>query len=141
MSDVDVSKLVFLRFHLLKLARADAKLLPDERALLESVCPDEALRSRGLLNDDGTYTASFVAELDAARRDLPSRLSNEEKLEMITLFVEMAVIDGDLHHDEGVLLQEAATALVVDPEDFDRHLDGLTDKVGQLSGDDLETDD
>ena len=138
--DVELSKLVFLRHTMLRLARVDAKLLPEERALLDEVCPPEVLREHGLMADDGTLTAAYVDRLDRARAELPDVLSLGDKLAMITRFVDMAIIDGELHHDEGVLLLEAATELAVDPEDFDTHLDGLTDKVGQVDLTDMETD-
>ncbi|MEM6929465.1 MAG: TerB family tellurite resistance protein [Myxococcota bacterium] len=143
MSEAELAdaKLVFMRHYLLQLAQADAKLLPEERALLRTVCPPDVLRDRGLLAEDGTLTAKWVEELERAQQVLPEGLSLETKLAMITTFVDMAVIDGDLHHDEGKTLQEAADALGIDAEQFDAHLDGLTDQVGQLEGDDLEETD
>ncbi|MEO0603905.1 MAG: TerB family tellurite resistance protein [Myxococcota bacterium] len=143
MSEAELAdaKLVFMRHYLLQLAQADAKLLPEERALLETVCPPSELRDRGLLAEDGTLTAKWVEELERAQQVLPEGLSLETKLAMITTFVDMAVIDGDLHRDEGKTLQEAADALGIDAEEFDTHLDGLTDQVGQLEGDDLEETD
>lgn len=140
-ADLELSKLVFSRHFLLKLARVDAKLLPEERALLDEVCPLDQLVANGLMADDGTLTAAWVEHLERARRDLPVRLELADKLAMITRFVDMAVIDGDLHHDEGVVLLEAATELGVAPEEFDAHLDGLTDQVGQVELTDLEDTD
>jgi len=136
--DLEVAKLVFCRHTMLRLARVDAVLLPEERRLLDEICPPDVLRDRGLMAEDGTLTAAYVEHLERARRELPVRLALADKLALITRFVDMAVIDGDLHHDEGVLLLEAATALGVDPEDFDTHLDGLTDKVGHVDLDDME---
>lgn len=135
--DLELSKLVFSRHVLLSLARVDALLLPEERALLDALVPPGALREHGLMAEDGTLTAAWVERLEHARQILPDRLAQADKLEMITSFVQMAVIDGDLHHDEGVLLLEAATALGVSPEDFDAHLDGL-DQVGFVESADLE---
>lgn len=136
--DLELAKLAFTRHTMQRLARVDAKLLPEERALLDEVCPPDHLRDRGLMAEDGTLTAAFVEALDHARRELPQELSLAEKLAMITRFVDMAVIDGDLHHAEGRLLLEAATALGLEPEEFDTHLDGLTDKVGHVALTDLE---
>jgi len=137
--DLSLLKLVYSRHTMLRLARVDARLLPEERALLDEVCPPDVLRSEGLLAEDGTHTAAWVEILATARRELPERLSLADKLALITRFVDMAVIDGDLHHDEGKLLLEAATELGVDPEDFDAHLDGLTDQVGQVEATDMES--
>ncbi|MEN0061661.1 MAG: TerB family tellurite resistance protein [Myxococcota bacterium] len=136
--DLELLKLVFSRHFLLKLARVDAKLLVEERQMLDEVCPPATLQEHGLMAADGTLTAAWVDQLETARRELPARLPMAEKLAMITRFVDMAVIDGDLHHDEGTVLLEAATELDVDPETFNAHLDGLTDQVGQVELADLE---
>lgn len=130
--DLDVLKLAFARHVLDQIARADATVDAGERDLIEQIAPTFGLQSAGLLDMSGRPTAAFhVARAQALER-LPRELPTEGKLELVTQFLELCVVDGEIHRDEGSLLWRAADLLGLTPDEFDAHLDTLTDHVGEV---------
>jgi uncharacterized tellurite resistance protein B-like protein len=123
---------VFTRALLDAIARADDLVRPDEAELVERICPSGPLRSAGLLDERGKPTPAFDAARSEALDLLPARLPLGRKHAIVTSLLDLCVVDGHHHRDDSSLLFRAAQLLGVSTSDFDRHLDTLTDLVGNV---------
>jgi len=131
-TDLELLTLVFTRHMLVEMLHADDKVDISEAELLIKLVPHSRLKEAGLLDGTGMPTEAWLAVRDEAIRELPLRLALDEKLKILTNLVKMAVVDDDLHRDEGSLLYASAEVLGVTPRQFDRHLDTLTEHVGTV---------
>lgn len=138
--DLDVLKLAFARHVLDQIARADEAVVAGERELIERVAPTFGLQSAGLLDMAGQPTAAFHQARAQALDRLPRELPITAKLELVTAFLELCVVDGEIHRDESSLLWLAAELLGITPSEFDAHLDSLTEHVGQVELEDATQD-
>jgi uncharacterized tellurite resistance protein B-like protein len=130
--DLDVLELAFTRHVLAEIAHADDELVTAEEALMERLCPSERLVQAGLLDENGQPTHLWQTARAQALERLPLERSLDDRLALVTRFLEMAVVDGHLHRDEGSLLFRAAQLLAITPHQFDVHLDSLTEHVGAV---------
>jgi uncharacterized tellurite resistance protein B-like protein len=128
----DVLKLAFLRHLLGEIARADQQVLPEEEALIDRLCPPDQLRRAGLIDALGEPTELGRAASVRALAELPTTLSEAEKLGVLGQLVELCVVDGHIDLEEGSLLVVASRLLGIPGDRFDAHLDTLTDHVGAL---------
>lgn len=138
--DLDTLVLVFSRHLLDDLARADGELRDDERAMVEALAPTSRLRAAGLVDDEGRYTAAWHAARTEALERLADELPRDDKLALLTRLVELSIVDGDIDRDEGSLLVLAATLLGLPPSTLDGVLDALTEHVGDLDSELLESE-
>lgn len=138
--DLDVLKLAFARHVLDQMARADAAVLPGEREVIERVAPTFGLQAAGLLDMAGKPTPAFHQARTQALERLPRELPKAAKLELVTAFLELAVVDGQIAREEGSLLWLAAELLGVSSSEFDAHLDTLTEHVGEVELEDATQD-
>lgn len=130
--DLDVLKLAFTRHVLDEIANADRQLTGDEKALIERVAPTSRLRFHGLLDSAGYPTGAFHQARAEALERLPEELSLDEKLAIVTAFLELCIVDGEIHRDEGSLMYLSSRLLGVTSQQFDLHLDSLTEHVGAV---------
>jgi uncharacterized tellurite resistance protein B-like protein len=128
-TELEALKLAFKKGLLDELSVADQELTVDERVLIDTLAPPAELERHGLL-EGRELSAKFHALYREARHRLSTLLPLEERLALVTGFLELCVVDGELHRDEGSLLWEAATQLGIDGHAFDAHLDSLEEHVG-----------
>lgn len=130
--DLDTLKLVFARTLLDELVKADDVVTDAELAVVERLAPTAKLTELGLLDASGAPTAAYDPACASAMYRLKRELSLEDRLKVVTGFLELSVVDGQLHRDEGSLMFLGAKMLGIDPQTFDRHLDSLGEHVGAV---------
>lgn len=131
-SELELLKLAFKKGILDELARADLRTTPEEQGLIDRLCPPEALRAAGFVDDEGGLTAWFhTRRIEAAER-LSTELRTLHRLDLITEFLELCVVDGQLHRDESSLLVRVARELGIEPHVLNAHLDTLDEHVGNV---------
>lgn len=130
--ELGVLTLAFARHVLDELARADETRTPEELALLEQLCPLERLRAAGLVDTNDQYTPAWTEARAQALERLPRELSRSGKLDLLTSFFEMCVVDGHIDRDEGSMLFQTASLLGIRASELDAHLDTLTEHVGTV---------
>lgn len=89
-----------------RIVRADRRILPFEQAMLEDRYPDSLLEEHGLTDPDHLHNLG-----DHAGPILTERLSPAERLGMVSLFADVARVDGHEDVDEVEVIREAATLL------------------------------
>lgn len=134
--DVDTLKLAFSRTLLDELSKADRQLLDEERVLVERLVPAARLREAGLWDELDRPAAAWDRACAEALARLPRELPLPDRLALVSSFLELCVVDGELHRDEGSLLFVGAKMLGIDAHTFNAHLDTLTHHVGSLDLDD-----
>ena len=136
-TELAVLKLAFKKGLLEEIARADRHYTPEEKALIARLAPADELRAAGFVDEEGRLTAWFHTRRVEARERLCRELRMRDRLELITELLELCVVDGELHRDEGSLLLTAARELEIDGHMLNAHLDTL-DSVGNVDVDDPE---
>lgn len=131
-SELDLLKLAFKKGLLDDIARADLATTPAEQALIDRLCPPAALRAAGFVDERGELTAWFHTRRVEARERLPNELRTLHRLDLVTELLELCIVDGQLHRDEGSLLLRAARELAIDAHTLNAHLDTLHEHVGQV---------
>jgi hypothetical protein len=101
-SELDLLKLAFKKGLLDDIARADLATTPAEQALIDRLCPPAALRAAGFVDEHGQLTAWFHTRRVEARERLPNELRTLHRLDLVTELLELCIVDGQLHRDEGV---------------------------------------
>lgn len=134
--DLDTLKLAFTRTLLDELSKADKQLLDEEKVLVERLAPAASLRAAGLWDELDRPTKEWDAACSSALRRLPRELPLQDRLDLVSSFLDLCVVDGELHRDEGSLLFVGAKLLGIDAHTFDAHLDSLTEHVGSVDLDD-----
>ncbi|MBT3218576.1 MAG: hypothetical protein HN348_05745 [Proteobacteria bacterium] len=104
---------------------ADGVLDISEVELLMTVFNNELMSAAGFIDDSGALSAEFFVALMDAKRVLPEVLSEADKLELVTLFHETVVADGETSPEEVAILREAAATLQIPSDVLDAHLAGL----------------
>ena len=134
--DLDTLKLAFTRTILDELSNADKQLLDEERVLVEKLAPAARLRQAGLWDDLDRPTGAWNDACATALQRLPRELPLEDRLGLVSSFLDLCIVDGELHRDEGSLLFVSAKLLGIDAHTFNDHLDSLTEHVGSVDLDD-----
>jgi uncharacterized tellurite resistance protein B-like protein len=129
--DIDTLKLAFSRHILDRIARADEHVHDNEQVLLGLLAPEGRMRDAGFLDDAGELTPEYDSARARALERLPVAMSLKEKLDLVSQFLDMCIVDGHIDRDEGSALFDAAQLLGVTPQQFDRHLSSL-DLVGEV---------
>ncbi|MCB9689828.1 MAG: hypothetical protein H6738_23420 [Alphaproteobacteria bacterium] len=130
--DLDTLKLAFTRTLLDELSKADKQLLDEEKVLVEQLAPAASLRAAGLWDDLDRPTAAWNAACATALQRLPRELPLDARLALVSSFLELCIVDGELHRDEGSLLFVGAKLLGIDAGTFNAHLESLTEHVGSV---------
>lgn len=123
--------LAFSRHVLDQIARADETIAIEEKAFLEFTCPPDAMEAARFTTEGRLNRRFREARLEALER-LPTELDLAAKLELVSTFLDMCIVDGQLDAGEGSLLYRAAELLEVTPSQFDAHLESLTEHVGSV---------
>ena len=118
-------KIAFAVFVARLIVDADGIVDFGELKLLAQVFADEGLRSHGFVDRRGEFTAAFRDAYTEAMRELPNRLSLDEKLDLVTIFHRTCLADGELVQAELLVLREGAEALGVPLHVLSGHLEGL----------------
>jgi uncharacterized tellurite resistance protein B-like protein len=137
-SELDLLRLAFKKGLLDDIARADRDFTPEEQLLVDRLAPPADLRAAGFLDDQGHLTAWFHTRRTEARERLSRELRALHRLDLITEFLELCLVDGELHLSEGSLLLRAAHELGIDGHTLNAHLDTLHEHVGQVDVGDPE---
>ncbi len=124
-------KIAFTRHVLEHIANADDAVHADEQMLMGLIVAQQDMRDAGFLNDDGSLSWRYHEATHRALDRLPSELELEEKLGLVSRFLDMCLVDGHLDRAEGSALFEAARLLGVTSSQFDAHLSTLHD-VGEV---------
>jgi hypothetical protein len=101
---------------------ADAVQTEREKEFLDLCFPSEVLRTAGFVDEAGARTPRFQAATAEALATLPGRLSLAAKLDLLEAIFRLAVVDRTFRIGEGTVLLQAARALGLSDEDFDRFL-------------------
>jgi uncharacterized tellurite resistance protein B-like protein len=96
-----------------------------ELKLLSQVFPDEELRALGFLDAEGGSTQAYKDAYLEAMRELPNRLSLDEKLELVSVFHRTSMADGELMQAELLVMREAAEVLGIPLSVLSKHLEQL----------------
>lgn len=123
--DLERWKTAFAMFIAKLVVDADGIVDFGELKLLAQVFPDAHLAALGFLDEDGETTAAFKDAYLEAMRELPNRLSLDEKLELVTVFHRASMADGELLQAELLVMREAAEVLGIPLAVLSRHLEGL----------------
>lgn len=115
-----------------EIVAADGVLDIDEVRLLMLVFPDPLMRTCRFLGPDTRLTEAYHRAYVEATRILPKVLDTEQKLDLITLFHQTCVVDGELHPSELAVLHAGARALGIAPDTVARHLAGLNRSLTTL---------
>lgn len=121
--DLEVLELAFLHHLLREVAGADGALGDREAALIEQVCPPDALRRAGLIDAQGEITELGRATSIRALAVLPDALSEPDKLGLVGRLGDLARIDGRVEVGERSLVVLAAQLLRVPVDVVTAHLD------------------
>lgn len=101
-----------LTLHITKrVVGADGVLDDAEAAMMREVFPDAVLEKFGFVNEWGAVTDVFLAAVEAAKRELPEVLSEEEKREVVGFFHRISNADGDYDEAEQSMVMSAASLL------------------------------
>jgi hypothetical protein len=123
--DLERWKTAFTMFIARLVVDADGIVDFGELKLLAQVFPDQHLASLGFLDADGGTTAAYKDAYLEAIRELPHRLSLDEKLALVTVFHRASMADGELLQAELLIMREAAEVLGIPLGVLSRHLEGL----------------
>jgi len=129
--DIAVLKLAFRRHVLDTLARSDGWVHDAERARIQDLCPDAALQGSGLMDEFGVLTVAYEEAHGEALRRLPIELTLPERLDLLSGFFGLCLVDGHLDRSEGSLLYESARRLGVSSQQFEGFLD-QQEEVGDV---------
>lgn len=123
--DLERWKTAFAMFIAKLVVDADGIVDFGELKLMAQVFPDAHLQALGFLDEDGGTTPAFKDAYLEAMRELPNRLSLDEKLALVTVFHRASMADGELLQAELLVMREAAEVLGIPVGVLSRHLDGL----------------
>ena len=129
--DVEQMKQAFAYHVVQQILAADDHVARGEVRFLEERFPRETMVQVGLMDEEGVFTDRFPDAYTEALRRLPAALGRDEKLALITLFLDACVADGALDSNEGRVLLDAADRLGVTPHELNAHLDTLA-MVGEV---------
>jgi uncharacterized tellurite resistance protein B-like protein len=99
---------------------ADEKILPEEVEYYHECFPVELLEVLGL--SDPEEQERLYAQ---AVEELPSRLGDDEKLDLIGIFLGAGVSDGDLEFREFSVVEAASAALGIPLDRLVEYIDGM----------------
>lgn len=131
-SELDLLRLAFKKGILDEIARADRVFTDEEQRLVDRLCPPDELRAAGFLDASGQLTSWFHTRRAEAREVLRRELRTLHRLDLLTELLELCLVDGQLHRDEGSLLLRAARELAIDTHTLNAHLDTLDQVVGTV---------
>jgi tellurite resistance protein len=112
-----------------RVAEADGHLDARELTALEGVYTEGKLRDLGFVDEFG-LTKTWVAAAERARKELPGRLPEAQKLLLLGFFHTVCMADGDLHPEEVREVHAAAAALGISVERLGSHLDAMSGVQG-----------
>ena len=121
----DREKLAFTLWVARLIAHANGGVDLSELGLMSKLFTDETLLAYGIIDADGEITPTWDRARDAALTELHTRLPLAEKLELITVFHDVCLSDGELVQAELLVLREAAEALGVGVQPLAAHLRSL----------------
>jgi uncharacterized tellurite resistance protein B-like protein len=124
-------KLAFAYDIVRRMVDADDQISDAETKFVMTQFPWSLLEIQGLVDQARRFTPAFDVAVADARAKLPTALPLEEKLALISLFVDASVADDEFHHNEGDVLVEAAHALGVSTAELMNHL-GTLPSVGDV---------
>jgi hypothetical protein len=130
-NDREHLKLAFAYDVVRHLVASDDAIDPAETRFVQEMFPWSMLESRGLVTKEGTFTPAFHAAVHEAREHLPVLLTAEEKLSLVSIFVDAAVADEVFASEEGKILLDAAGRLGLTTGEVFDHL-GTLRTVGDL---------
>jgi uncharacterized tellurite resistance protein B-like protein len=131
MTRLDRLKLAFAYDVARKIVGADQSIELSEVAFLEASFPWRLLADLGYVGADGKATVAFEAAVAEARKVLPAELGSEDKLALVSLFLEASVADGQFQAEEGTVIVQAARDLGVQSSAFFNHI-GTRAHVGTI---------
>ena len=118
-------KIAFAVFIAKLIVDADGIVDFSELKLLSQAFPDDALRELGFLDAQGGFTPAYKEAYTEAIRELPNRLTLDDKLALISIFHKTSMADGELLQAELLIMREAAEILGIPLAVLSRHLEGL----------------
>ena len=124
-TNIDLLQLAFAYAATLHVIGSDAVEDPSEVAWLHERFPPELLRNSGFVDGSGRFTAAYLSALEQARRELPSRLTEGQKLAMMEALVQAAASDGVLAAEEADQLAQFALQLGLPDHAWQSHLGDL----------------
>lgn len=132
--DLDHLQLAFAYHAVSELLRADAHVAPPELAFLAARFPGERMAEAGFVDAAGRLTHAFEEARDLALVELPDRLPEARKLELIELIADASAADGVLAPEEADALSALARILGVEDRRWIEHLEALIE-AGRLRRD------
>ncbi len=108
-----------------RIVDADGVLDLSEVQLLSEAFPNQWMQRCGFVDQAGQLTPAVEAFAARAESELANRLNLPQKLELITLFHNTCMVDGEMHQLELEVLTEAARRLHIPRGRFRQHLAGL----------------
>ena len=133
--NLDVLQLAFAYHTIQRIIGSDAQIDEVELSFLHGEFPPDLLRTTGFIDPSGRLTPVFLDARDEALRDLPSRLTQGQKLALLDLLIGAAASDGVLAAEEADVLFDVARSLSVEGDGWRRRLDQLLDS-GRIRRDD-----
>jgi hypothetical protein len=127
--DLEALKLAFLQDMLGRIARADTVVVAAEEALIDVVCPPEALRQAGLADADGRPTPLAEAASVRALLVLPGALPEDQRLKLVTPLAKLAEVDGEVDMREKSTIAMAGHLLGLSIPALVAHLEGTGVKI------------
>jgi len=120
-------ELAFAIAHAQEIIRADGVEDYGEFKLFGAIFPRMLLEQHGFLDDEHHFTPKLHRARHEAAQALPTELSTEQKLDLLTLLWGTGVADGDLDSREAAVIRRAADELDVPFDALMGHVARLED--------------
>lgn len=124
-TDLDRMRVAFAIQVAQRISEADGILDLSEIEFLMRLFPDSVLRACGFLDEQTRLTDTARAWSDQARTALAKQLTTEQKLELVSLFHEACMVDGEMHPSEIRQLMQAAGDLGLSRDVVFAHIGSL----------------
>lgn len=131
-AQIERLKLAFAYDVVRRIVGADGTIDFDEVQFIEQSYPMRLLQLHGFIGPDGVFTDAFEDQVRLARVVLREQLAIQDRLALVSVFMDAAVADDDFHPGEGSVLVEAAQALGISSEKLFDHL-GTLRAVGSVA--------
>jgi uncharacterized tellurite resistance protein B-like protein len=109
-----------------KIIAADRALLPEEMNALRHLVPRAEMVEAGLVDQaGGHFTPLFEEAVQVSFTQLGLRLSPDDKLELLRIFVLLGGADGEVHPNEAAVISKAWEVLGEEAESLPDALERL----------------
>ncbi len=125
-------KLAFAYHVVQQIVGADDQVAKGELRFLQTRFPADELRRCGFIGVDGAFTDAYHRATGEALMELPERLNDTEKYQMVDLLLEACLADDELHASEAKVLVHAARLLGIPNDALDAHLTTKRTMVGDI---------